>query len=267
MSNRFLRGRLQAGLALLMLACSCGREGSGTMEPGPQEPGKPTLTWLPIPGGTFDMGCSPGDEACLDDESPRHRVTVSSFDMLDTEVTESQYELVMRDNPSCRFGRTSGPDMPVECVSFDKAAQFCKAVGGRLPSEAEWEYAARGGTTTKFPCGNDDSCLVDIAWYGVNSGKRKHDVKGKLPNSFGLYDMLGNVYEWTSDLYDERYYATSPEKDPRGPDRGLFRVRRGGDFYHYDGKDLSVSSRTYQGPWDGPGNLGFRCVRAVRDPR
>jgi len=300
MSNRFFEARLPASVVLLMLAFGCGRGSSGTMVSSPREscntdtdcpyglrclssvcvvsgtsespgvmqnPGESPLIWIPLPGGTFEMGCSPGDAACCDDELPRHRVTVSSFDMLETEVTENQYRVVLGENPSCRFGRTSGPDRPVECVTFEKATAFCTAVGARLPTEAEWEYAARGGTTTKYTCGDDDSCLADIAWYGVNSGKRKHDVKRKLPNAFGLYDMLGNVYEWTSDWYGEKYYENSPDKDPHGPDSGLYRVRRGGDFYHFEGNDLSVSSRTYRGPWDGPGNLGFRCVRAASDPR
>ena len=217
--------------------------------------------WIALEGGTFEMGCSPGDSSCRDDELPRHTVTVAPFDMLETEVTEYQYESLMGDNPSCHLGRAAGPDMPVECVSWDRAMQLCATLGGRLPTEAEWELAARAGTTTRYYCGDDEACLDAIAWYGANSAKTKHDVAGKVPNAFGLYDMIGNVYEWTLDFHSEKYPSEPNQKDPLGPPEGLYRTRRGGDFYSFDARDLRVSSRTYRGPWDGPGNLGFRCVR------
>ncbi len=149
--------------------------------------------WIPIPAGTFQMGCSPNDSGCTSKEEPSHAVTLSAFEMLETEVTEAQYLAVMGTNPSCNYNEGGGPDNPVECVTWFNAKAFCEAVGGRLPTEAEWEYAARGGTTTKYYCGDLVSCLTGIAWYGLNSDGKLHSVKGKTANAYGLYDMLGNV--------------------------------------------------------------------------
>ena len=219
------------------------------------------LVWKPIPGGTFMMGCSPGDGACGSNENPAHSVTLSPFEMLETEVTEGQYEAVTGEDPSCDWGTDGGPDSPVECIDWYEAKAFCEAVGGRLCTEAEWEYAARGGTTTKYYCGDSASCLNDIAWYLDNSGSHKHDVKGKAPNAYGLYDMLGNVYEWTADWYSNSYYSVSPANNPQGPNSGSYRVLRGGCFYSaYD--YLRVSYRSYDSPSAGYGTLGLRCCRS-----
>lgn len=220
------------------------------------------LKWASIPSGTFQMGCSPNDDDCNSDEEPSHSVTVSGFEMLETEVTEGQYEAVMDGNPSCNYGGGGGADHPVECVTWFNAKTFCEAIGGRLPTEAEWEYAARGGTTTRYYCGDDPECLNDIAWYSENSSKMKHSVKKKEPNSYGLYDMLGNVWEWTNDWLDSSYYESSPLSNPQGPDSGSFRVLRGGCFYDYAG-NLRVSLRYYYYPSVDYGvDFGFRCARS-----
>jgi formylglycine-generating enzyme required for sulfatase activity len=216
------------------------------------------MPWVTVPGGTFLMGCSPDEDDCEDGESPRHYVTISSFEMLETEVTESQYEAVIGENPSCYI---QGNNDPVECVTWFNAIAFCEAIGGRLPTEAEWEYAARGGTETKYYCGNDDECLNDIAWYSQNS-IWKHTVKKKEPNAYGLYDMLGNVSEWTNDWHEFTYYDSSPTNNPQGPDDGSNRVVRGGS--HTAG---NYGLRVWGREWGGPSvavsdGLGVRCARS-----
>lgn len=223
---------------------------------------QPNLVWLPIPGGTFQMGCSPNDPDCWVRENPAHSVTVSSFQMIETEVTESQYQLIVGTSPSCNQGGVGGPSKPVECVTWHEAKLFCEQVGGRLPTEAEWEYAARAGTTTRYYCGDDVSCLADIAWYHPAPGERKQNVKTKDPNAYGLYDMLGNVAEWTSDWYSENYYSVSPSSNPQGPDSGTDRVFRGNSFANPE-KPQRVSFRTNWHPDSDGFYLGIRCVRDV----
>jgi formylglycine-generating enzyme required for sulfatase activity len=223
--------------------------------------GAQPLTWIPIPGGAFNMGCSPLDDNCGSNEKPSHAVTLSPFEMLQTEVTESQYEQVMAQNPSCDpFGR--GPCYPVECVLWADAKAFCEAVGGRLPTEAEWEYAARAGTETKFYCGNDLACLSEIAWWTNAHFGSKAPVGLKAPNGYGLYDTLGNVFEWTGDWYDYYGYLPTQSQDPVGPDSGLLRVVRGGYWFSPAG-ELRVSFRSAWLPSYASYKDGFRCVREV----
>ena len=220
------------------------------------------LVWKPIPGGTFTMGCSPNDGKCGNNEKPAHSVTLSAFEILETEVTEAQYEAVTGEDPSCDYSGGGGADSPVECIDWYDAKAFCEAVGGRLCTEAEWEYAARGGTTTPYYCGDSSSCLDGIAWYNSNSWGHKHDVKGKAPNPYGLYDMLGNVWEWTADWYDDDYYDVSPANNPNGPNSGSFRVVRGG-FFGFAGGGLRVSRRVYYGPSVDAATLGGRCCKSI----
>ena len=222
------------------------------------------LKWMKIPQGTFQMGCSPGDTGCSSNEKPVHSVTLSSFEMLETEVTEAQYKNVIGNNPSCALNG-GGVDAPVECATWHEAKVLCNTVGGRLPTESEWEYAARGGTTTRFYCGDNSACLDEIAWYTDNSGGHKHNVKLKAPNAYGLHDMLGNVRELTADWCSSDYYAVSPPENPPGPNTGLERVERGGawtegggDYYYY-----RVSNRNAIAPSVGSPQLGFRCARTI----
>jgi hypothetical protein len=221
------------------------------------------LIWKPIPSGTFWMGCSPNYAInCYGNEKPSHSVTLSGFEMLETEVTVQQYQAVIGKDPSCDFGLDGGPNSPVECVGWNEAVAFCEAVGGRLCTEAEWEYAARGATTTNYYCGDTASCLDGIAWYSENSGKHKHDVKGKTPNAYGLYDMLGNVWEWVADWYSGSYYSVSPAINPQGPNGGSYRFARGGSFYNY-GVDLRVSHRNVNDAASGSDSGGgIRCCRS-----
>jgi len=214
------------------------------------------MVWVEIPAGCFMMGCSTGDEDCAVDESPQHRVTLPAFELLETEVTQDQYQAVIGSNPS---HNTENGDFPVESVFWSEAEAFCTAVGGRLPTEAEWEYAARAGATTRFPCGDGAGCLPGVAWYAGNI-MAIQPVKTREMSPWGLCDMLGNVWEWTADHYDPDYYVGSPEDDPQGPPSGEYRVFRGGGYTTPD-TELRVSSRMYSTPAGGSNDHGFRCAR------
>ena len=214
------------------------------------------MKFVLIPKGTFLMG-SPPDEVGSSDDERQHEVTLTrDFYLGVYEVTQAQYKKVMGKNPSYftgdkvaerhpqtgRFVKdVDSANHPVENVSHDDAVEFCrrlselpdeKAAGRRyrVPTEAEWEYACRAGSNTAFSFGNESADLGSHAWYEANSNRMTHAVGGKKPNAFGLYDMHGNVWEWCSDWYDEKYYASSPAIDPRGPDSGSFRVLRGGSW-------------------------------------
>ena len=211
---------------------------------------KDGLTYVWIQPGTFTMGCSPGDTQCDSDEKPAHQVTITrGFWMGQTDVTQEAYERVTGKNPS----HFKGPKLPVETVNWNEAQGYCQAVGMRLPTEAEWEYAARAGTT-----GSRYGDLDQIAWYTANSGGKTHEVMQKQPNAWGLYDMLGNVFEWTSDWYADKY-AGNAETDPQGPASGQNRVLRGGSWNGVPA-DLRASDRSGNEPGNHLSNLGFRCL-------
>jgi formylglycine-generating enzyme required for sulfatase activity len=194
-----------------------------------------------IPAGEFMMGSPDSDSDAAGDEKPQHRVRITkAFYLGATEVTQEQYEKVMGQNPSSFT--ESGPDAPVENVSWDDAQGFCRKLSElaeekeagrryRLPTEAEWEYACRAGSAEKYCDGDDESTLGDYAWYGENSDGKTHQVGQKNLNAWGLYDMHGNVWEWCADWYDGEFYAQSPPNDPSGPPTGSLRVDRGGGWY------------------------------------
>jgi len=223
-----------------------------------------------IPAGHFMMGCSPDDSQCKPDEQPVHPVRITkSFYLGQYPVTQGQYKELMGGNPS-KFQLLEGclHDCPVETISWDDAQEFLKKLSVRekrkyrLPTEAEWEYAARAGTTTKYYWGNNVN--GDYLWYNENSVYKTHPVGNKKPNSFGLYDMLGNVFQWCYDGYDAKFYARSPEADPHGVDRPAYNQRtlRGGSWY-YAADEARVSSR-YPSPANHPDTFnGFRVVLEV----
>jgi formylglycine-generating enzyme required for sulfatase activity len=224
-----------------------------------------------IPPGTFMMGSaiSPsevekrygGRARWYKDEHPQHRVTLmSGFYMQTTEVTQSQWKAVMGSNPS----KFKGDNRPVEKVSWNDVQEFIQKLNQRegsnkyrLPTEAEWEYAARAGSTTRFSFGDDKGRLGDYAWYGGNSGSQTHPVAQKKPNNWGFYDMHGNVYEWCQDRKGD--YLSGSVSDPKGPYSGSRRVLRGGSWRSF--ARLCRSALRY---WDFPGNRyyfdGFRLV-------
>jgi len=211
--------------------------------------------------GNFMMGCSPWDLACLSDEKPTHRVSITrGFWIGQTPVTVAAYkrfaEATGQQMPSAPdFNRGwANLDMPIVRMTWDKAQLFCAWMGGRLPAEAQWEYAARGGNPNSR-YGDMDS----ISWYRENSDDQTHAVAQKQANNFGLYDMLGNVWEWVNDHYDKDYYTHSPAQDPPGPSGGQEYVLRGGSWY--DGPDdIRVSNRLNNFPIIGNDFYGFRCV-------
>jgi formylglycine-generating enzyme required for sulfatase activity len=210
-----------------------------------------------IPAGTFTM--SEGGEA--------HKVTLTKpFELGVYEVTQEQYEQVMGSKPS----KFKGPQNPVEQVSWTDAVEFCRMLSElpaekkagyvyRLPTEAEWEYACRAGTTTKYSFGDSESELGDYAWYDENSRKTTHPVGGKKPNPWGLYDMYGNVYEWCQDWYGD--YPSGSTTDPTGAASGSFRVLRGGCWNFFSDYCHSAFRFSYA-PVIRYYYLGFRVLRS-----
>ena len=211
---------------------------------------KDGLRYVWIPPGSTTMGCSPGDNECYEDEYPTRKITLTrGFWLSQTEVTQAAFERIMEFNPSVFEGR----DLPVEMVTWNDADEYCRAIGGRLPSEAEWEYAARAGTT-----GSRYGDLNEVAWYWGNSEFSTHPVGKKKPNAFGVYDMLGNVIEWTHTWYTVQH--NQENINPTGPTTlEEFKSLRGGGWW--DDPDLvRASYRARIEPGDTDFNIGFRCV-------
>jgi formylglycine-generating enzyme required for sulfatase activity len=224
---------------------------------------KDGLKYVWIPPGTFVMGCSPGDNECFDWEKPPHQVTITKgFWIGQTPVTVGAFKRF-----AAAAGRQVPPtpsswtneNMPIDNVTWDDAQAYCSWAGARLPTEAEWEYAARGGSTAARY-----GPIDEVAWYAGNSGGGRHDVGRKRANGFGLYDMLGNVSEWVSDWYDENYYRSSPSQDPQGAASGGARALRGGD-----GSDSAREVRVSYRGGAYPGfriRVGLRCAGEVVNP-
>jgi len=221
---------------------------------GPRWPNSIGMDFVRIPSGTFLMGSNSSEAGTH--EKPAHMVNVSRpFYMATTEVTQAQWKAVMAGNPS----RFHGDDLPVERVSWSEAREFIRRLNAwegttlyRLPTEAEWEYACRAGTSGPWYGGLDS-----IAWYESNGGGRTHPVSLKHVNAWGLYDMLGNVYEWCGDWKGE--YLGEDLKDPRGPREGTFRVVRGGSWLVHDNRVRSYF-RDFLTPDELRDDVGFRVV-------
>jgi formylglycine-generating enzyme required for sulfatase activity len=238
-----------------------------------------TVAMVEIPAGSFMMG-SPSSEESRDDDESQHRVEITrGFQMASTEVTQAQYEKVMGANPS----QYKGADRPVEQVSWLGAVQFCnrlsardglspayrisgtsvtwdaKSNGYRLPTEAEWEYACRAGTTTAYHTGGGEADLARAGWYGKNAGNETHPVGKKTPNAWGLYDMHGNVWEWCWDWYGE--YGSGSRRDPQGATTGSSRVFRGGSLGIGAG-GCRPAARSWSAPSYVYYSLGFRVARS-----
>lgn len=216
-----------------------------------------------VKGGTFTMGCtSEQGSDCEDDEKPAHQVTLSDFYICKYEVTQKQWRAVMgTDPPELRFKGCD--DCPVERVSWNDIQDFIKKLNQktgkkyRLPTEAEWEYAARGGSQSKGYKYAGSNNIGEVAWYDVNSSNKTHAVGGKKPNELGIYDMSGNVWEWCNDWYGN--YSAGSQRNPQGPSSGTGRVLRGGSWYS-NAWYCRVSDR-YDGNPDGRhGNYGFRLA-------
>ncbi len=274
----YIKKLLGAICMSLLLSLFLGSQGSG--DNLPKEITTETgMEMILVPGGWFIMG----DERGGPDEKPR-RVHISPFYIGKFEVTQEQFEMVLGKNESRHRGRRN----PVEQVTWAGAVRFAnelsrleglqpvycqetweanfEADGYRLPTEAEWEFAARAGTKTRYSFGDDPKKLSVFAWTEENSGRRHRPVGLKLPNPWGLHDMHGNIAEWVHDYYKTDYYQESPEKNPRGPETGKYRVVRGGSLASTADESRS-SFRSFQSPayadicLAGYDIYGFRVAR------
>jgi formylglycine-generating enzyme required for sulfatase activity len=203
-----------------------------------------------ISAGEFQMGSKAAEDETL------HTVHLSAFFIDKFEVTQEQFGKVMGNNPS----DFNGKNLPVEQVTWYEARDYCKAVGQRLPTEAEWEKAARAGTVTVYTWG--DVMDGDYAWYWDNSKRKTHPVGSRNPNALGLHDMSGNVWEWVADYYIDNYYATSPRANPQGPFTSKYRVIRGGSWRDLPGS-LRTTRRNYDLPAGRFNHIGFRCAKSA----
>jgi formylglycine-generating enzyme required for sulfatase activity len=272
-------------IIIVLMLLAAGTSGKETI-PGPLY----GMEFLEIPAGSFMMGCPPSpvipksleeviiyltdkldpefnewhkmEEEQHRDEKPQHRVDVDKFYVMTTEVTQRQWEKIMGTNPS----RFKGKDLPVEGVSWDSVKAFVEKLNAmypgreyRLPSEAEWEYACRANSTTRFCDGNKNSDLDRVGWFDGNSGKETHPCSAKSPNAWGVYDMHGNVWEWCEDRYSEDY-ENAPEDGSalvEGSDER--RVVRGGASTSSD-EECRGTSRRGMNHLYRSGLIGFRLV-------
>ncbi len=237
------------------------------MGPAPGDPWTvPDLgaVFVHVAPGSFQMGSNDGDS----DEKPVHALEISQgYWMCEHEVTQQQYQSIMGGDPS----KFKGPRNPVEKVSWNDSVSFCQKLTNqerragrllegymyRLPTEAEWEYAARGGARGRSTAYAGSDCVDDVAWCGENSDKKTHPVGQKQANELGLYDMTGNVWEWCQDWF--KNYSSEPQIDPVGPGTGLRRVIRGGSW-DYDAAVCRVANRHYYTPTSRFTIIGFRVV-------
>jgi formylglycine-generating enzyme required for sulfatase activity len=214
------------------------------------------LEFVKVKGGTFTMG-----DAAFEDAKP-HKVKLRSFYMQKTEVTQELWEAVMGSNPSYFNGC---PNCPVEQVSWVDIQQFISKLNAktgktyRLPTEAEWEFAARGGKKSKGYKYAGSNEIEAVAWYKENSEDKTHTVGQKSPNELGIYDMSGNVWEWCSDWYGESYYGSSASTDPQGPASGSYRVLRGGGWGSAAAR-CRVAHRSSSSPGNRSNSGGFRVL-------
>ena len=219
-----------------------------------------TFKMIAVEGGTFTMGgtSEQGDDA-YDWEKPTHSVTLSSYRIGETEVTQALWQAVMGSNPS----HFSGSQKPVEQVSWNDCQDFIRRLNAltgenfRLPTEAEWEYAARGGKKSWGYKYSGSNTIGNVAWYDDNSGSQTHNVAKKSPNELGLYDISGNVWEWCQDWYGS--YSSGSQTNPTGPSSGSFRVIRGGSWGDY-ASGCRVSYRSFNDPTFRSSYLGLRLA-------
>lgn len=222
---------------------------------------------IPSEGAKFIMGSPPNEPGRYHNETQREVILTKQFQMQATPVTQAQWQFVMGNNPARFSTGEESLNRPVEQVSWEDVQVFIAKINEldskwnyRLPTDAEWEFMARGGTTTAYSFGDDVSELKDFAHYHENSGSKSHPVTAKRPSPGGLYDMHGNVWEWMSD-----WYTDSPEGniDPQGPESGSLRVLRGGSW-DYGARDLRSAGRNSDRPGGRYGGVGFRLVRTAK---
>ena len=273
MFNSFSKSILFAPLLSLLLGgvlvVSCGDDDAQTSS-SDQNGGTPafdgkdkvytvngvSFKMIPVKGGTFQMGSDDGYEW----EKPVHQVTLSDYYIGETEVTQELWNAVMGSNPS-KF--TGNMQRPVEMVSWNDCQTFISKLNQltgetfRLPTEAQWEYAARGGNKSKGYTYSGSDAEDDVAWYWYNSDRMTHPVKTKAPNELGIYDMSGNVWEWCSDWYGD--YSSAAQTDPTGPATGSGRVGRGGSWRH-DATGCRVTTHSSCTPASASSDTGLRLA-------
>ena len=217
-----------------------------------------------VEGGVFTMGCTSeqgGD--CDDDKKPAHQVTVSSFYIGKYEVTQALWKAVMGTTVQQQLDNGEGDNYPMYYVSWHETQEFINRLNAatgkqyRLPTEAEWEYACRGGARSAQYTYSGSNTVGNVAWYDGNSGRTTHAVGSKSPNELGIYDMSGNVWEWCSDWYGD--YSKSPQTNPQGPSTGSYRVIRGGSWGSNE-RFVRVSYRYYGTPDGRGGGIGIRLA-------
>ena len=229
---------------------------------------------IKVEGGTFMMGATSSrsrnslsnyDSDASSDESPVHSVRLSDFSIGKYEVTQEEWEAVMGNNPS----EFKGANKPVESVSWNDCQEFIKKLNDltglqfRLPTEAEWEYAARGGNKSQGYKYSGSNTIGDVAWYSGNSLSTTHPVGTKQPNELGIYDMSGNVWEWCNDWYSRNYYSSSSVNNPIGPTIGFDRVYRGGGWGS-DAFRCHVAYRYYFDPYFSFNYIGLRLAHSLK---
>ncbi len=286
-------------LALLGLAVALARSGEpiSVIDPPAQspperlaerEPPPPKVddgvAMVSIPGGVFLMGSANDEPGGRDNEGPRHEVRIAAFECMRYPVTRRLYRELIGQDPGWPDG--DADERPVNRVSWNNAIEFCNrlsqgsrltpcyridaagqatwepaANGYRLLTEAEWEYACRAGSRTRYSFGDDDSALGDHAWYAANSDGTPHAVGSRKPNRWGLHDLHGNVWEWCWDCYGP--YSSAAQDDPIGPPTGEVRVLRGGSFY-FPAEGLRSAFRDGNRAEYRDGFVGFRCARGPR---
>ncbi len=276
--------------AVLFTVVSCGYNDTGdTDDTGSLDIG----AMISVPAGKFQMGCNETvDDQCESSENPYHEVTLSAYNIDKYEVTVEEFQKCVdagdcnNDNENelhysayseealyCNFGATGKGNHPMNCVSWYGAEAYCTWAGKRLPTEAEWEKAARGTDGRKYPWGNDPEVSCEYAviatrgkngeyYRGCNADSTwivGSIEKGKSP--YGVYDMIGNVWEWTNDWYGESYYETTPSENPAGPEFGEGHVLRGGSWDNSSKIDLRSSTRLFDYLFNMVPAVGFRCAK------
>jgi formylglycine-generating enzyme required for sulfatase activity len=252
--------RVYALMTVFFVLAMTGSGGAGPVKKGFTN--TLAMKFVYIPAGNFIMGAV---EIIEDDNTPTHKVTISKgFYLGIQEVTADQWYAVMKQYPDDSRGK-----LPVANVSWQDVQAFIKKLNElekttkyRLPTEAEWEYAARAGTKGDFFFGTEAKKSLDYAWFFSHRGMKKvaHPVGEKKPNAWGLYDIYGNLIEWCQDWYDKGYYKKSPDRDPKGPASGRWRVVRGGSFKEFLRKCCSVYRNAF-GETDAFNSIGFRLVK------
>ena len=229
-----------------------------------------TFSMILVKGGTFTMGATAEQTGADSDESPAHQVTLSDYYIAETEVTQGLWKAVTGYSPTSGgypWDSTSGigDNYPAYFISYEDVQRFITQLNAqtgvtfRMPTEAEWEYAARGGNKSKGYLYSGSNTLGNVAWYKNNSGDETHPVATKAANELGLYDMSGNVWEWCSDWYSDSYYSSSPQNNPKGPSSGSYRVNRGGSW-NYNATYGRVAGRNCDTPSCRSSGLGVRLA-------